>query len=375
MDAVIFVPKQALKSGLNEVMLKMSGHGGFLNLVAPIQQIGLGNYAQPTDAKLRYYWKSTLPLGILFLGALYFGIAAFRQREHWLLPLMSLFAAGQLCAEVSRGLIPYTYPFHDIRLVLILLFSLSFGLAMLAYNLNALKFKRRAGLFLVGGILTLAAVFTAPGFDLKSALAVGLPTAMSLGLALYGTFAKRPRAIGLALSLSIFLATVTIAPTTFLDVYFFYLVATLLIFFFIQQLSVFEKESLARSEERERGDKLQLIIDQNQLDIDTLTLRINNGNKTELINVSSIAYCKGAGDYVEVALINGKTLLHSEKMTKLERNLPITFLRVHRSYIVNTTLITSLERKKSGVGLLSLENGETVPVSRRIMPSVRERLV
>jgi DNA-binding LytR/AlgR family response regulator len=120
---------------------------------------------------------------------------------------------------------------------------------------------------------------------------------------------------------------------------------------------------------------VQLIIDQNQTDSRTQTLRINNNNKTELINIANVTYFKGAGDYVEVALTSGEIFLHSDKMTELESNLPSTFLRVHRSYIVNTALITLLERKQTGVGILSLENGETVPVSRRIMPSARDQLV
>jgi len=149
-------------------------------------------------------------------------------------------------------------------------------------------------------------------------------------------------------------------------------VAGLLILLFVQQISVFAKETQARIEEKERGDKLQLIIDQNRHNQQALTLRVNHTNKAELIDVSDIVYCKGAGDYVELALTNGSTLLHSDNMANLEVSLPSIFLRVHRSYIVNTSLIKSLERKKSGVGVLILKGGKTVPVSRRIMPSVRE---
>jgi len=372
MDAVVFAPNRLLKHGANEIVLKMSGHGGFLDLKSPMHWVGLGSYIRPSDMKLRYYWKSLLPLGILILGVIYFGVAALRQKAHWLLPLMSLSATGQLCAEVARGLTAYSYPMHDLRLVMILLFSLSFGLAILAYTFSILRPKGRAYLFVIGSILTIVVTIVVEGFDIKSTLSIGLPIAMSLCLALYSSYKKQAQAIELALSLSFFCIVVALAPASFLDVYFFYVVAGLLILLFVQQISVFAKETQVRIEEKERGDKLQLIIDQNRHNQQALTLRVNHTNKAELIDVSDIVYCKGAGDYVELALTNGSTLLHSDNMANLEVSLPSIFLRVHRSYIVNTSLIKSLERKKSGVGVLILKGGKTVPVSRRIMPSVRE---
>lgn len=375
MDAVIFVPRGLIKLGSNDVVLKMSGHSGFLDLHRPIHWLGLAQYAQPSDIKLRHYWKSIIPLGVLLLGAVYFGIASLRQKEHSLLALMSFFAAAQLCIEIARGLVAYAYPFHDIRLLLILVFSFGFGMAMLLYTLNLLNFKNKHSIALISLALTLTLMIAFQGFDTKSVIAVGLPTTFSLGLSLYCAFRKQTRAFGLALSLSFFVIVVSIAPANFLDLYLFYIVAAFLIILFIQQLSVFANETLARIEEKERADKLQLIIDQNQFDNKNQTLRIKSANKTELISIANISYFKGAGDYVEVALNDSNTLLHNDNLTELEQNLPSTFLRVHRSFIVNTNLISSLERKKSGVGLLTLNNGETVPVSRRIMPSVREQIL
>ena len=58
----------------------------------------------------------------------------------------------------------------------------------------------------------------------------------------------------------------------------------------------------------------------------------------------------------------------------LEAELPETFLRVHRSHIVNTAFVSALERDTGGVGRLTLSQGQEVPVSRRIMPKVRTAL-
>jgi len=223
--------------------------------------------------------------------------------------------------------------------------------------------------------VTMVLMVVAKGFDTKSVSAVVLPMMLSLVVALYHCFKKQAHAIELASGLSLFLFAVFIAPGGFLDIYLFYIVAGLLIYLFMQQLSAFVRETQARADEKERADKLQLVIDQNQADNDALTLSVVHSNKVELVSVADIAFCKGAGDYIELALISGKTLLHHHNLVELENDLPSTFLRVHRSYIVNTTLISSLERKKNGVGLLQLSNGKTVPVSRRIMPSVKQQFV
>jgi len=77
---------------------------------------------------------------------------------------------------------------------------------------------------------------------------------------------------------------------------------------------------------------------------------------------------------VEIALANGACHLHLAKLHELESDLPQTFLRVHRSYIVNTAHVRTLTREANGVGALAMSNGESVPVSRRILPNVRNAL-
>ena len=68
-----------------------------------------------------------------------------------------------------------------------------------------------------------------------------------------------------------------------------------------------------------------------------------------------------------LAIVNGT-------LAGLEEDLPETFLRVHRSHIVNTAFVSALEREPSGIGRLTLTNATDVPVSRRIMPKVRTAL-
>ena len=120
---------------------------------------------------------------------------------------------------------------------------------------------------------------------------------------------------------------------------------------------------------------------QNEQKIQPEKIKINSSGKIELISTDKITYCKASGDYVEVNLKNNKQLLYSGNLKELEKQLPATFSRVLRSYVVNMDFIVSLksaastnQKVASGSGMLLLENGNEVPVSRRIMPAVRNAI-
>jgi len=74
---------------------------------------------------------------------------------------------------------------------------------------------------------------------------------------------------------------------------------------------------------------------------------------------------------VALDLVDGRQILHSGRLQELEEILPSSFLRVHRSHIVNTAFVQSLERESGGIGRLIMTEGEPIPVSRRILPKVR----
>lgn len=95
---------------------------------------------------------------------------------------------------------------------------------------------------------------------------------------------------------------------------------------FVHQVLIYSDEREARVREQARADKLQLIIDQNQVDSGPRTLSVNSANKSELVQIANIAYCKGAP-----ALLTGNKVLHSDSPNQLEQFLPPIFLRAHRS--------------------------------------------
>lgn len=390
MDYVVYVPKSRVKVGSNQLALRMSSHNGLIRLNSPTHFIALADYVNPTDQTLRYYWVTLLPFGVLILGAFYMGMLSVVRRQYWpdlLLPMMSLLAALQLIFEVYRGLAVYPYWVHDLRLILILVCSVLFGLGLISYTTQNLVLDKKRGLVIVGG--TMLAVFAIigfmPGFDLQSMLAIMLPTLTALGLSIYGLFRRsflpseslsnrRVVAKRFSCIYAAFLLVLILSAGDFLNITFYYIIAALMVMLFINELDRYVGERNARFEEQARADKLQTILEQNEQRNANLFIRVSGAGSVEQLAIADIAYCKGAGDYVELVLLGAGSVLHSDRLLELEKSLPSAFLRVHRSYIVNTVAIKSLQRKPSGVGELLLTNNDVIPVSRRIMPTVREKL-
>lgn len=378
MDAVFFAPEKHLTAEDNEILIRMSSHHGFLKFRSPVHTVAIGEYRDPTARILRAYWPSFIPFGVLIAGGLYFAassISAANRFNLMLLSGVSFAAAAQLGTEVFRGLVPYLYPVQEWRLLLILFFSFVFGVALIAHVITRFVDRRRMLYVASAAAVTITSTFLLPGLDAKSGLAVLTPSILGIIIAFAAARNRKPQARVYAIMLLFFASGILIFYRSFLDILFFYETATLVLILFVLQAISFQKERELRATETARAKQLQLALDRVQQNGAGEQIRIKSAGKIDIINVSDISYCKGAGDYVELFLKDGRKVLHNETLAQLEENLPRIFLRVHRSYLVNTELISSLKRDKSGAGQLLLTNDTTIPVSRRIMPKVRSALI
>ena len=375
-DAVFFIPPGTLRTGQNELVFLMSGHHSLIRLAHPLHVAGIAPYGPPRFRMISKYWLSLLTFGLFLAGFLYFGsFAAFGQDRFGslILAAASVAAGGQLLSEVSRALWSYPYWFQDVRLVLLLFFAGSFGLAMLAHTAHRFAVPRRGWIIAGTVVLTLVTIIYAGGFDRKTMLAIMTPclgAAVMAGMAAFG--GDREARYHLAAFLS-FLVLVVVAPFIFLDIGFYFLVAGLLGFLFLVQARAYRAISLEQQETERRRHKLeQALKEREQTEAASITIRSNG--RMQKVKAAEIASASGAGDYVELHLTSGDEMLHSATLNALEAELPGQILRVHRSHIVNTHLIAELRRLPSGTGELVLSSGHQVPVSKRIMPRVREAL-
>jgi hypothetical protein len=377
MDAVLYPPQTLFRTGENEIVFLASSHHGFLRLKQPIHAIAIGPSESITNAVLRHYWPSLLTLGLFILGALYFGgkgLVSAPRKQDFTLAVICMFAAAQLVAEVTRGLLAYPYPIHDLRLVLITVFSAGFGFSVAFYIWDMFAKQHKWLILSAIGVLCVSCILLANGYDSKAKVAMAIPLLASLGLTGFRSYQQRPGAFLYFLTLLSFIAAIIALPFLFLDVLFFYLVAGFLLLLLIDQGLVLAREARQRRIEKARGDRLELALEQAAQREEASEIVVNSAGKIERFSTDQILHCRGAGGYSEICLTNGRIVLHSSSLAGLEDVLPSTFLRVHRSHLVNTAFVKTLTRDPSGTGNLMLEDGSEIPVSRRVMPQVRQAL-
>ncbi len=76
-------------------------------------------------------------------------------------------------------------------------------------------------------------------------------------------------------------------------------------------------------------------------------LFIKSEHKLIRINLNDIRYIEGMREYVRIHLTNQKPIMSLMSMKKMEEYLPEkSFMRVHRSFIVNLNQITTIERNR-----------------------------
>ncbi len=101
---------------------------------------------------------------------------------------------------------------------------------------------------------------------------------------------------------------------------------------------------------------------------------VKTGSHIDVIPIEEILHIEAEDDYVEIFTPKGK-FLKKETMNFLENNLPRdTFLRVHRSSIVNLNQIDKIEKYGKESYLLILKSGERINVSKSRIKELRKQL-
>jgi len=377
MDAELFPPQGLFQIGENEVVLRASAHHGFIELYRPVHIIGIAPAGFFANRLLPSLGPALVTLGLFLLGGLYFGVTAVigsAPTRSATLSAICLFAGGQLVSESLRGLMGYTYPIHDLRLLAIALFSMAFGLSV-AFHIFRTFLPNGTVRWIVGlAALALIAVAVVEGFDFKALIGMTIPLVGALAATGYWTYKGRTRAFGYFLGLLAFLVAIALFQGFFLDTVFFLLVAVFLLLLFLEQALLLNDEARQRRSEEARANRLEQALAEAQERAESSHINVKSAGKIERIATSQILHCKGAGGYCEIVLTGGRTLLHSASLNEMEETLPATFLRVHRSHLINVMSVKTLRRDPAGTGTLTMVDDVRVPVSRRVMPKVRQAL-
>jgi DNA-binding LytR/AlgR family response regulator len=106
---------------------------------------------------------------------------------------------------------------------------------------------------------------------------------------------------------------------------------------------------------------------------DSVTIPVERGGRTRLVERSDISVVESEGDYVRLH-IGDTSYLVRIPISKLEQEWAAAgFIRVHRSFLVNVRHLDELRTEASGV-LVARVSGRELPVSRRGQRTVREFL-
>jgi len=101
---------------------------------------------------------------------------------------------------------------------------------------------------------------------------------------------------------------------------------------------------------------------------------VKDGNKIKIIPVNQIHYLEAADDYVKI-VTGEESFLKKRTMNFFEQSLGIyQFVRIHRSYIVNTQLITRIDAYEKDSHLVLLNTGAKLPVSKSGYTRLKEVL-
>jgi two-component system LytT family response regulator len=91
---------------------------------------------------------------------------------------------------------------------------------------------------------------------------------------------------------------------------------------------------------------------------------IRDREQVHVIPVEKVEYIEAQDDYVAIQS-EGKSYLKTQRLSDLEQKLdPKTFVRVHRSWIVNVAFLQAIEKFGKDGHAARLLNGKRVPISR-----------
>lgn len=102
---------------------------------------------------------------------------------------------------------------------------------------------------------------------------------------------------------------------------------------------------------------------------------VQKSEKLFNLPLDEIIYLEASGDYTVISTKNDQ-FVSSSGIGKLEEIMnPDTFIRVHRSTIVNVNYLKEIERHFNGGMVVKMQNGKSFPVSRTYAKLIRKKVV
>jgi hypothetical protein len=368
-EARIPIPTALLRPGANDLTLLVSSHHAGVRYMQPVGGFGITPW-ETVEPPLRTYAVALVALGVLGVGAAYFGALTWLrrgERSSLLLALASLAASGQLTAEVLRGFVTYAYPLHVWRVSAIAGFAALFGVLLTAFAASRFP-QRHSRLAIAAAVVACGALLVlTPGFDSKAVACLVAGSGIGALLAWRGWRARQPGAAPAFAGLAAFPLLALLSGHLFLDQTFYVAVIGLALLLFAAQAVALTREERERTGAKLRAAELELQVLKRRL----RQLVVHTRGAREVVDLGDVLMIRGADDYAELVLAGGATKLLSETLSSLAERLPDDFLRVHRSAIVNLACVSGAARKSGGGLEVTLTDGSAVAVGRSYTHALR----
>lgn len=86
-------------------------------------------------------------------------------------------------------------------------------------------------------------------------------------------------------------------------------------------------------------------------------LYLKSGTKTHQLNEANILYIESLKDFIQLTLENGEKILVKYQISKIEKELSSSFLRIHKSFIINKNKLTAFSTTETEIGSLKIPIG------------------
>lgn len=112
------------------------------------------------------------------------------------------------------------------------------------------------------------------------------------------------------------------------------------------------------------SEKLHEVISEVNKPEKTGRLLINTAGGIKIIKQEEIVYCEASSNYTYIILSDRSKVIASKTLSEITNKIsPSLFFRTHKSYLVNLNFVKSYSNEDGG--MLVIDTGETIPVSRR----------
>ncbi len=102
---------------------------------------------------------------------------------------------------------------------------------------------------------------------------------------------------------------------------------------------------------------------------------VQKSEKLFNLPVEEIVYLEASGDYT-IITTKSDQFVSSSGIGKLDEMMnPDSFIRVHRSTIINLSFLKEIERHFNGGMVVKMQNGKSFPVSRTYAKAIRKKVV